>query len=500
MKIYKWNYLKNKLIMFDPDFFPTPEKVIATMLNGYSLEGKTILEPSAGKGDIVDFCIGAGAFLIACEKQPELKKLLQTKCNVIEDDFLNLTSDKISHIDMIVMNPPFSKCEQHILHAFEIAPAGCEIISLCNSSMVDNRYSRIRHAVADIIETNGSYEELGDCFSTAERKTGVKVSLLRLKKPGTNYNSEFEGFFMEDDPEEVGENGLMPYNFVRDLVNRYVAAVKIFDQQLVWAVQMNNLTSSFFSSQLSFSCTNDQTPVHRNEFKKDLQKSAWKYVFKKMNMQKFTTKGLEKEINKFVEQQTAIPFTMKNIYRMIEIVIGTHKERMDKAILEVFDRITYYHADNRYHVEGWKTNSHYLIGQKFIMPYIAESDYSGGMKCTHHDISHIDDMVKALCFITGQNYDNYESLWHFMNCKVMAESGYPRNYVKYEWNTWYDWGFFEIKGFKKGTMHFKFKDLDVWAKFNQHVSRLKGYPLFEGKEETEYQKRNNGKNNKKEAA
>lgn len=481
--------------MFDPDFFPTPENVIATMLNGYSLEGKTILEPSAGKGDIVDFCIGAGAFLIACEKQAELKKILQTKCNVIEDDFLNLTSDRISHIDMIVMNPPFSKCEQHILHAFEIAPAGCEIISLCNSSMVDNKYSRIRQAVADIIEANGSYEELGDCFATAERKTGVNVSLLRLKKPGTNYNSEFEGFFMEDDPEEVGENGLMPYNFVRDLVNRYVAAVKIYDEQLNAAVKMNNLTSSFYSSKFSFSCTEQEKPVHRNEFKKDLQKSAWKYVFNKMNMRKFTTKGLEKEINKFVEQQTAIPFTMKNIYRMIEIVIGTHKERMDKAILEVFDRLTMYHDDNRYHVEGWKSNSHYLIGQKFIMPYISESDYSGGMKCTHHDISHIDDMVKALCFITGQNYDDFESLWHFMNCKKLNGS-----YVKYHWNTWYDWGFFEIKGFKKGTMHFKFKDLDVWAKFNQHVSRLKGYPLFEGKEETKYQKRNNGKSNKKEAA
>lgn len=488
--------------MFDPDFFPTPQNVIATMLNGYSLEGKTILEPSAGKGNIVDFCIGAGAFLIACEKQPELKKILQTKCNVIEDDFLTLTSDRISHIDMIVMNPPFSKCEQHILHAFEIAPAGCEIISLCNSSMVDNRYSRIRHAVADIIETNGSYEELGDCFSTAERKTGVKVSLLRLKKPGTNYNAEFEGFFMEDDPEEIGENGLMPYNFVRDLVNRYVAAVKIYDEQLNAAVKMNNLTSAFYSSKFSFSCTEKEKPVHRNEFKKDLQKAAWEFVFKKMNMQKYTTKGLKSEINKFVEQQTNVPFTMRNIYKMLEIIIGTHKERMDKAILEVFDRLTMYHSDNRFHVEGWKSNSHYLIGQKFVLPYMAAPE-SGRMRLTHSEQnpSIVEDMIKALCYITGKNYDDYESLWNFLNNKQVPGSHYySHDYVKYEWNTWYDWGFFEIKGFKKGTMHFKFKDLDVWAKFNQHVSRLKGYPLFEGKEETEYQKRNNGKITKKEAA
>jgi hypothetical protein len=42
-------------------------------------------------------------------------------------------------------------------------------------------------------------------------------------------------------------------------------------------------------------------------------------------------------------------------------------------------------------------------------------------------------------------------------------------------------------------MHFEFKDDNVWAKFNQHVSRIKGYPLFEAKEQTAYQKRQTGR-------
>ena len=49
--------------MFDKNFYPTPKKVIKKMLEQYTeeggnelrLSGKVILEPSAGKGDILDY-------------------------------------------------------------------------------------------------------------------------------------------------------------------------------------------------------------------------------------------------------------------------------------------------------------------------------------------------------------------------------------------------------------------------------------------------------------
>jgi methylase of polypeptide subunit release factors len=59
--------------MFSADFFPTPQNVIEQILTGEDLTGKTVLEPSAGKGNIVDFCAGSGAFVIACENN-RLKK------------------------------------------------------------------------------------------------------------------------------------------------------------------------------------------------------------------------------------------------------------------------------------------------------------------------------------------------------------------------------------------------------------------------------------------
>lgn len=473
--------------MFNPDFFPTPPEVIAQMLSSYQLSGKTILEPSAGKGDIVDFCIGSGASVLSCETHPDLRKILASKCPIISDDFLSVTSEKVSHIDMIVMNPPFSADEKHILHAWEIAPDGCEIVALCNYNTLSNRFSSDRKQLASIVEQFGSSVNLHDAFSSAERKTFTNIGLVRLRKPGENNRSEFEGFFTDEEPEEAQFNGIMPYNFVRDLVNRYVAAVRIFDEQLDCGNRMNNLLDGFYSSDMAFTVTNDKKPITRNEFKKDLQKKAWMFVFNKMNMQKYATKGLKEDINKFVEQQTHIPFTMRNIYRMLDIVIGTQEQRMDKAIIEVFDKLTMHYDDNRYNVEGWKTNSHYLFGQKFILPHLASVNYSGGLGLSHYGDRYevVDDLAKAMCYLTGTNYDEIGSLWAFFQKENPASSqSYRREYLRYDFNTWYEWGFFRFKGFKKGTMHFQFKDLNDWAILNQRIAKLKGYSLPESVKRT----------------
>ncbi len=143
---------------------------------------------------------------------------------------------------------------------------------------------------------------------------------------------------------------------------------------------------------------------------------------------------------------------------------------VEGKLLEVFEKLTEHYHENRYNVEGWKTNSHYLVNMKFIMPYLASVDYGGKMGISHSAGSRqelIEDFQKALCYITGRDYDEIGNMWSFFSGK------------KCEFNTWYEWGFFRVKGFKKGTMHFTFKDQDVWAKFNQQIARIKGYPLFE---------------------
>lgn len=450
--------------MFNKDFFPTPENVIAQITWDLDFNNKTVFEPSAGKGDIVDYCIKSGAKVIACEIEQSLRTILQSKCKIIGEDFLKVTSDMISHVDYIIMNPPFSADEKHILHAWSIAPEGCQIVALCNYETINNPRYSCRDQLVRIIRDYGNSENLGDVFSNAERSTNVEIGLIKLYKPKSKSDNEFEGFFLEEE-EEYQFNGIQQYNFVRDVVNRYVGAVKIFDEQLLSANKMNDLTSSFFNTSIALSMTKEKATVTREEYKKELQKSAWKHIFSKMDMEKYATQSLKDDINRFVEKQTQVPFTMRNIFHMIQIVIGTHSQRMDKALLEVFDKLTQYYHENRYSVEGWKTNSHYLVNEKFIMPYIApKSKWSESPDVNSRQADVIDDFIKALCYMTGRKWTHEDRF--YSNC--------PK-----EWGEWADFGFFTVKIFKKGTGHFKFKDREVWATFNQHIARIKGFPLPE---------------------
>lgn len=108
--------------MFNQEFFPTPSHVIEMMCEGLNLRDKVVLEPSAGKGDIVKYLVSGGAEVLACETNKDLQEILKSKCQLITEDFFALTSDKISHINAIVMNPPFSNADKHIIHAYNIAP------------------------------------------------------------------------------------------------------------------------------------------------------------------------------------------------------------------------------------------------------------------------------------------------------------------------------------------------------------------------------------------
>lgn len=539
--------------MFNRDFYPSPEPLIVDVTYGYDFKGKNVLEPEAGKADIVKYLQSLGANVIACEINPDLREIVSKYCPVIASDFLTVASDQVSHLDYIVMNPPFSADEKHILHAWEIAPPGCIILAICNSNTLEKHYSfRERKRLRSIIDHHGSSRQSENAFSEAERETDVKISIISLTKPGTKAGQdEFTGFFLEEDQEEQAD-GIIQHNVIRELVNRYVEAIKIFDEQIESGIRMNEMIGGFYNEKISFRCNKNGSDIKRNEFRKELQYSAWMKVFSMMNLEKYTTKGLKKKINNFVENQKHIPFTMKNVYRMLEIVAGTTSSRMDEAMLEVFNKLTQHYHDNRYFVEGFKTNSHFLVNKKFIMPCIC--CYSTGKKVSlgsyidaeWSNYSIISDFIKALCYISGTPYDSLRSLEsridypyiarhkttkeflkkvdgnngrHIYECykdqnhfekekwRIGYESEKKLNPDDYElfcegealYGKWFDWAFFRCKAFKKGTMHFEFKDQSLWEKFNQNIARILGYPLFEHKEQTAYQENTSGRSNLRKA-
>lgn len=461
------------------DFYPTPDSVINTMLLGEDILGKTILEPSAGSGNIVKWLKKNGAGeVIACEKEKYLQKLLVGECNLLAEDFLSVKAEQISHIDYIVMNPPFSNGVKHIKHAFDIAPAGCTIITLCNTSNLENSYSSERQELRELIALYGCSEDLGTVFGKSERRTDVQVSLIKLYKEAEG-NDEFAGYMFSNEEDVLEGNkteGLVQYNVVRDMVNRYTSAVKLFDETLAAANKINEIAKfsddRFDYMPIRFATVDANSKcvdVTRQQYKKQLQKYYWRIIFNKLNMERYATQELCNQINKFIEKQSNVPFTMHNIYQVLNMVIQTTGQRMDKALLEAFDLICSLSAENSTAGEKWKTNANYMINRKFIVPYM--TGYDARWPRDYMTLSYssnetkIADVVKALCYITGISYDDIPDLHSFI---------YNR---KLSYGEWFEWAFFRVKGFKKGTMHFEFLDKNVWIKFNQAVAKQRGWVL-----------------------
>ena len=173
--------------------------------------------------------------------------------------------------------------------------------------------------------------------------------------------------------------------------------------------------------------------------------------------------------------------TVKNVYKMIEMIVGTHEDRMSKTIIQAFDMICSYSADNSTAGETWKTNSNYMLNKRFIVPFICESTYSWNQRyvgINTYRSNEIDDIIKVLCFLTGTNYDTVQTLYGFSMNTTNLPQNETNNYIRMEWGKWYRWEpFFEVRGYKKGTMHFKFIDDDVWATFNQKVASIRGWRL-----------------------
>ena len=104
-------------------------------------------------------------------------------------DFLASNYDIL--FDLILMNPPFWNADKHLIHAWNIMVSG-DIVCLVNSETINNPHTESRKLLMKIIEDNkGTIEDLGQCFSTAERPTDVNVSLIRLTKVSTKTKIEF---------------------------------------------------------------------------------------------------------------------------------------------------------------------------------------------------------------------------------------------------------------------------------------------------------------------
>lgn len=177
-----------------PGFFPTPKPVIDDMLERADIKpGMSVLEPSAGRGDIVKAIEKEvpGAEVSAIEFNYSLNQFLQDRgYNVLpETNFLNFTNQKF---DRIVMNPPFEKGQdiEHVRHAFDLLKPGGRVVAI----MSEGPFFRNDKQATDFrkwLESVGGESEKNPegAFKESDRSTGVATRIVTIEKPAEKVNA-----------------------------------------------------------------------------------------------------------------------------------------------------------------------------------------------------------------------------------------------------------------------------------------------------------------------
>ncbi|WP_294348438.1 DUF4942 domain-containing protein [Prosthecochloris sp.] len=476
-------------MMFDSEFFPTPIKVIdkmiaplTTVVYGYNVfdpqrfgDDPQILEPSAGKGDILEKIAGKQytsnmarkESCYAIELNPELQSVLHGKgYKVIDSDFLQHKPDY--SYDIILMNPPFSNGDQHLLHAWEILEGGA-IACVLNAETIRNSYTKNRQLLKNIIDQNGEVEFIGNAFSTAERKTNAEIAIVWLYKEPAKDRFKFDFTPIESesfdiDDRKVQANGEMAVNdFLGALLNTYDQtkaafveylrareAVEFYSRYLIndYRRSLKDLTEEAEKSGKTIKS-------QYNAFVTAYKREAWIEILRKLNIEKYMTSKVQRDFEEWKKQQGGMDLNRQNIHALMMNLVNNKDEIMKQACVEVFDEMTTYYKENRMVVEGWKTNDMWRVNRKVILPYAVERGWSGDTYRIRWNAQRdtVSDIDRVMAYLSGKNYDTIRRIEHAVEDKNNHKQGESE--------------FFRLKWYKKGTLHLEWKDKDLWATFNQ---------------------------------
>lgn len=173
-----------------PGFFPTPKQLAEWVVVLAEVAGAgdvTVLEPSAGKGDLLEAIKAANpqARIVACEINHQLAWICEQKGFKVErGDFLQHESTKP---DIVVMNPPFERGSdvKHVLHAAGLMREGGRLVAIVSSTTADE-HSRsgtsLRMGLDDLGCTYEVHETDPAAFANGFIPTGVRTAIIKVRK------------------------------------------------------------------------------------------------------------------------------------------------------------------------------------------------------------------------------------------------------------------------------------------------------------------------------
>ena len=486
------------------DFYPTPEALAAHMVDMVDTKRvHFVLEPSAGKGDLVDKLKskmrydgysnitdkhGSDVEIDCIEKDGNLQNLLKgAGKRLVYDDFLKFETFK--KYDLILMNPPFSEGDKHLLKALEMMKNGGQVVCLLNAETLKNPYSNIRKVLTQkLAQLDAEIKYLDGAFTEAERPTTVEVALIYVDIPAREPVS-----LILDSLEKAPEMGITDFTANKEitfykLLKRMVyqfnleakAGIKLINEYCrLQPYLMNRLDTSKDNYakpifEIRFDDKNWYSGRAANMINQYLKKLRYKYWYALGDNPDFraqlTSNLADIYYNKLLELSD-YDFNLHNIEQVNKELQSQMTAAVEDTILALFDELSDKYSwypectKNIHYYNGWRTNIAHMINKKVILPMQTTRSYENYIDVTLYSaVRKLNDIEKVMDYLNDGRIAPYMDIERVL--EMAKREGQTRNIES---------RYFTLTFYKKGTVHLTFKNAELLKKFNIFGSRKKAW-------------------------
>lgn len=479
----------------NPDFYPTPANLINKMNKKIDwMSIKSVLEPSAGSGNLVEAILKQFDYTKAYRRDPKydidviehdenLRHVLKGKnFRVISDDFLSF--DTYKKYDLIFMNPPFSHGDKHLLKAIDLIESqkrAGQIVCILNAETLKNPYTNDRkHLVRRLTDLDADVEFIKDAFASSERKTNVETALVYIKIDNGEYNSILLEELQKDESHkltnEYKSTQLVNSDYIKGIVEQFNYEVKaglklIYEYNSMKPLILHSFKETskpILKLELDSSRDHYEEDIH-NEFIKRVRQKYWNTLFNNAEFMSLFTSNLKQKYLQHVEELKDYDFSLFNIYTLRIQMSKEMIRGVEETILNLFEEFSHKHyydktSKNVHLYNGWKTNKSYKINKKVVIPLNGYGTWDGNYDPTYYTVmDKLKDIEKVFNYLDNGHteYVNIEEV-----LKLSKHYGETKKI---------DLKYFYLTFYKKGTCHIEFKDDEILKKFNIFGSQKKGW-------------------------
>ncbi|MCM1221623.1 MAG: DUF4942 domain-containing protein [Lachnospiraceae bacterium] len=467
-------------------FYPTPKELLEKIFKDTDW-GKifTVLEPSAGNGDICDY------IRAAADQYPYYNRNLDIDCieinvnrqaalkgkgyRVVYDDFLRFETHK--QYDLIAMNPPFSEGEKHLLKALEMQRNGGSILCILNAETLRNPYTKERKLLVRKLEEAGAVTEyFQSAFSQAEVPTDVEAAVVKVCIP----RSEDVSYIFEQlrkSRKYAEKGGVCEHTDVAvdDIVEAIVRQCEMEMEAGISLIReyrgmepeiMDSFDSGYKNPIITMKIGNSDVSVNR--YVKAVRRKYWSALFQNPKFTKGMTSEMQGSYMSKVSRLENYDFNRYNI-RTIQIEMSRHMAKsIEKCIGDLFDELSYHYSmecgKNIHYFNGWKTNKAWIINRKVVIPvHDVFCSIFHKFQYRYSVCQKLSDIEKVFDYLAGISPGSPSLPYILQDAENRQES---KNI---------GFRYFTCSFYKKGTCHMVFKDEEFLKKFNIFGARQKGW-------------------------